>query len=124
MQFEAVNLVALAVAILGAGGVGAFFREIASGITKVREGVSAKETTRKSDLVAQRDAAIARELAAEERADDEARKRRLTQEYASRLRRDWIERGLTPPDWPDIEDTTPVSRLAELRQKPPPQEEP
>lgn len=123
-MFEDVNLVALIVAVLGAGGVGAFFREIVSVIAKVREGVSAKESTRKTDLVAQRDQALAREADAEARADSEATKRRKTQEYASRLRRAWIEQGLTPPDWPDIEDTTPAARLAELREKPSPQEEP
>lgn len=99
---ENVNWVALVVAVLGAGGLGACFREIVSVVTKVREGVSAQESRRKSDIVAQRDHAIARADRAEARADDEARIRRLTQEYASELRRDLIELGEVPAPWPDF----------------------
>lgn len=99
-----INLVALLVAVIGAGGVGAAIREIVSVITKVRDGVAAKESTRKHDLVTQRDKALERAAAAERDRDGQARKRRITEEYASQLRRILIELGVDPPTWPIIDE--------------------
>lgn len=106
------NWVAVTVALLGAGGIGAAFREIVSVITKVREGVSAKESSRKADLVTQRDEALEREERERERADEEARIRRLTEEYASQLRRDIIEAGSVPAPWPEIRRRAPEAEEA------------
>ncbi|PWC05419.1 hypothetical protein [Agromyces badenianii] len=124
-MLENVNVIALIVALVGTAGIGATFRDVVSVIAKVREGVSAKESTRKADLVAQREAALDREQRAitladqaDLRADAEAARRRRTQEYASRLRRQLLESGITPAEWPVLEDTIPAATLAELRATP------
>jgi Sec-independent protein translocase protein TatA len=97
---ENINVVAIVVAVVGAGGFGVFVREIADVVTKVRNGVSAKESKRKNDLVAQRDYEY-------RRAESEARNRRRMEEYAARLRRALVEANadnkITP--WPVLEDT-------------------
>lgn len=95
------NPVALVVAILGSAGLGGFLREIFSGLTKLRSGVSAKESGRKRDLVTERDFEF-------DRAEAESRNRRRLEEYASQLRRSLVENGLshllpTFP-WPRLED--------------------
>lgn len=108
---ENVNVVALVVAVLGAGGIGVFFRELVSIITLIRTGVSAKEATRKNDLVAQRDREFQRAEAADQRADTEGRNRRRLEEYSSLLRRRLIDLGIAPsdlPKWPDLEAIPPV----------------
>jgi len=111
----------LLVALGGGAGVSLMLREVISVLATVRSGVSAREGKRKSDIVQQRDEAIARAARAETRADeadaradDEAAKRRTVQEHASRLRRQLIENGLEPGNPPVLERTTPR----------PPQEEP
>lgn len=97
---ENINVVAIVVAVVGAGGFGVFVRELADVVTKVRSGVSAKESKRKDDLVAQRDYQY-------RRAEAEARNRRRLEEYAAKLRRSLIEANadnkITP--WPNLEDT-------------------
>jgi hypothetical protein len=99
-ELESINLVALVVALLGVGGVGVFAREIVGVITLIRNGVSAKESKRKNDLVAQRD----REY---RRAESEARNRRRLEEYSAKLRRELIAAGADDKigPWPDLEDT-------------------
>jgi hypothetical protein len=104
------NYVALIVAVLGAGGIGAAIREIVAVITLARAGVSGKEQKRKEDLVAQRDRAVAEADAADARADAEAARRRLLQETLSRERRRLIELGHEPGPWPDIDETTQPGR--------------
>lgn len=91
--------VALIVAILGSAGLGGFLREIVSGVGKLRSGVSAKEASRKRDLVSERDYEF-------ERAEAEARNRRRIEEYAARLRRILVEQGLDSliPRWPKLEE--------------------
>lgn len=101
------NWVAVLVAVLGAGGIGAAIREIANVVTLSRQGVSGKEDKRRVDIVAQRDHALAMqaeaeagERAADARADLEAEQRRHWQEVAARLRRQLIELGADPGPWP------------------------
>lgn len=92
------NPVALVVALLGTAGLGGFLREIISGLSKIGSGISVKESTRKRDLVSERDYEW-------DRAEIEARNRRRLEEYASRLRRTLVENGhmeLIAP-WPDLE---------------------
>lgn len=110
---ENINLVALVVAVLGAGGIGAAIREIVAVVTLARSGVSGKEQKRKEDIIAQRDHAIARMKDAEREADEsesradvEARRRRVLQESLARERRRLIELGHEPGSWPDIDETT------------------
>lgn len=104
-----VNLVAILVACLGAGGLGAFAREIADIASKVRRGVSTRESNRKNDIIAQRDAAIARFEAEQGRADDERRLRIGWQNYAAGLAYKLRLAGGAPDPLPDgLEDTSPT----------------
>ncbi len=101
-----VNLVAILVACLGAGGLGAFAREIADIASKVRRGVSTRESNRKNDIIAQRDSAIARFEAEQKRADEERRRRIAWQEYAGILAYRLRVAGIAPDTLPDgLEDT-------------------
>lgn len=101
------NWVAILVAVLGAGGIGAAIREIASVVSLARQGVSGKEDKRRSDIIAQRDHALQLQAEAEDaervadaRADAEAAHRRHWEEVAARLRRQLIELGAEPGPWP------------------------
>ncbi|MCK2031255.1 hypothetical protein [Microbacterium galbinum] len=103
---ENVNLVTIIVAVLGAGGLGAFAREIADIASKVRRGVSTRESNRKNDIIAQRDAALAREKAEQQRADAERHARIGWQGYAGTLAFRLRSSGVIPDALPDdLEDT-------------------
>ncbi|WP_248240546.1 hypothetical protein [Microbacterium kunmingense] len=103
---ENVNFVTIIVAVLGAGGLGAFAREIADIVSKVRRGVSTRETNRKNDIIGQRDAAIKRADDERDRADDERRRRIAWQEYAGLLAFRLRMAGISPDALPDgLEDT-------------------
>lgn len=95
------NPVALVVAILGSAGLGGFLREIFLGFSKLRSGISAKESGRKRDLVTERDYEF-------DRAETESRNRRRLEEYASKLRRALVEAGLKEVlkelPWPRLEE--------------------
>lgn len=108
-----VNIIALVVAVVGAGGIGAAIREVVNVVTLARQGLSGREDRRRSDIVAQRDAALAQAKDAEAeadrheaRADDEADKRRQAQELAARYRLQLIRHGIQPAVWSDIDETT------------------
>ena len=114
------NWVALLVAFLGAGGIGAAVREIVGVVSLARKGVSGKEDKRRDDILAQRDYALAQMKEAqaeadahEARADREAAARRRWQEECAKLRRLAIEHGRDPGPWPDIDDTTDPIRKKE-----------
>lgn len=80
------------VAVLGALGV----REIIPGASRWIAGASDRERHRVQHLISARDAAT-------DRADAEAAKRRILEEYASGLRRHLISAGIPPDDiapWP------------------------
>lgn len=111
------DLVPLIIAVIGAGGLGAFFREIVAGVTKVLGGMSARESKRKVDIVQQRDEAISREARAWKLVDGEAEKRRTIQEWAARLERRLILAGLEYEPEPVLEKTITKSQLRELRAK-------
>lgn len=106
------NWIAIIVGLLGAGGIGAAVREIASVIDLARKGMSGKEDRRRADIIAQRDHALeqmaeaeAGERAAEARADVEATARREWQELAARYRLQLVMAGIEPIEpWP--KDTT------------------
>lgn len=108
------NWIAIIVAVLGAGGIGAAIREIASVVSLARKGVSGREETRRNDIVAQRDHALEQMRIAErqaddadERADREADNRRRWQEQAARYRLVILELGGNPGPWPAEETTDP-----------------
>lgn len=103
---ENVSLVTILVAVLGAGGLGAFAREIADIVSKVRRGVSTRESNRKNDIISQRDAALARSAAEQKRADEERERRIAWQEYAGILAFRLRMSGINPDPLPEgIEDT-------------------
>ncbi len=108
------NPVALLVAIIGSAGFGGFFREIVSGVGKLRAGISAKESVRKRDLVSERDYEY-------DRAEAEARNRRRIENFAAGLQRQLILQGFEHlvPSWPKLEEVpdrspgSPVPTVAE-----------
>lgn len=113
-MWENVSPVALIVAAIGAGGLGAFFRELVDVFLKLRDGLSAREKNRKVDIVQQRDQALQREQLAWEERDREASKRRRLEEHASHLRRLAIENGIEPPPYPVLERTLPASEVRRI----------
>jgi len=107
------NWVAVLVGLIGAGGIGAAVREIASVFSLARKGVSGREDKRRIDIITQRDHALAMqaeaeagERAADARADRERDRRIALQEHAARMRRRLIENGVEPDPWPDIDENT------------------
>jgi len=114
VEWENVSPVALIVAAIGAGGLGVFFRDLVDVFLKLRDGLSAREKNRKVDIIQQRDEALKRERIAWTERDAEATKRRQLQEHASLLRRQLIEAGITPPDYPVLERTLPASEVRRI----------
>lgn len=68
-----------------------------------------RETKRRIDIVQQRDEALAREKAADERADAEAKQRRFAEEQAFRMRMRLIREGLDPDE--DVVFAQTIDRL-------------
>ena len=101
---------ALVIAFLGAGGLGAFFKDIFEGLWKLRSGVSARETKRRIDVVQQRDEAYTRLELERERADRAERNVATLREYTTSLRIALLEakvpRTRIEPI-PDLERTVP-----------------
>lgn len=101
------------VTIIGAGGGGAALGYLVKGMVKWLSGSAGRERIRNTSLKDQRNEAWAdaekeraRADREQARADREARNRRLTEEYASQLRRDCTEHGMTPQElrpWPSLE---------------------
>lgn len=105
------------ITIVGAGGGGAAFLALVNGAIKYFNGAAGRERIRNASLTTQRNEAWAdsekeRDRADREqiRADREARNRRLTEEYASQLRRDCTEHGMQAHElrpWPTLEKPPP-----------------
>lgn len=102
---EDFSLTTVLVAVLGAGGLGVFVREIFAGLAKMRSGVSARENDRRTDLVKRAERAERAERIATERSERETRNRWRIEEYAQRLRRLLIQHGIEPPGEPEVETT-------------------
>lgn len=106
--------------ITGLGGLGAialFFREIVAIAKLLRNGVAARESKRRNDIIAQRDAAIAerdaankRAAEAEKRTDRERANRRVLETHAAHLEVALIRAGGAPNAWPDIDETTEITK--------------
>jgi hypothetical protein len=94
-------------ALGGLTGLALLVKELVSAMAAVRSGVSAREGKRKSDIVQQRDEAIARAERETERADNELAKRRGADEYAARLRLQLVKNGIDPGDAPAVDRTIP-----------------
>lgn len=100
----------LAVTLLGAGGGGAVLLALVNGVFKWLSGASAREREKNTGLISQRVSAIEERDEAIRERDDEARKRRSADEYASSLRRQLLENGITPGEWPN-DHTVPRNQL-------------
>jgi hypothetical protein len=99
------------VALLVALGIPGVIYLFARGVYQWITGRAGRERARNSDY-------LARSIRDAERAEEEASKRRKTQEYASELRRQAIENGYAPIDWPaDIEHTLSGPEARKLRKK-------
>lgn len=106
---ENINWIAILVALLGAGGIGAAVREVIGAVSLARKGVSGREQQRRNDIVAQRDAALAAADESDRRADAERELRIKWREYAAHLRLQLIRAGEKPTDWPE-ENTEPTRK--------------
>jgi len=99
---------ALVIALLGAGGLGAFVKDIFEGLWKLRSGVSARETKRRIDVVQQRDEAYTRLEQERDRADRAERNVAALREYVTdlriQLRTAGVQRNEIAPQ-PDLERT-------------------
>lgn len=118
-----INATTVLVALLGAGGLGAILREIFLGVGRLSNGVAVKESSRKDDLVAERDRALAREAAAIEREDEERargdradRNRWAAEEFSARLQRIVILNGLEHliPALAVVEDTLSAAEFRKI----------
>lgn len=88
------------VTVLGAGGGGAALLALINGLIKWLSGSSARERSKNTDLVSQRRNAIEEREEAFRDRDVSDTNRRITEEYASSLRRMLLENGITPDPWP------------------------
>jgi hypothetical protein len=99
-------------AVLSSAGLFTFLGVVANGVIKHVNGTAGRERVRNTGLKQQRDEAWAllreervRADESDARADLEAHNRRLTEEYASQLRRDCTEHGVTDKElrpWPAL----------------------
>jgi len=86
--------------IVGAGGGVSALVTFGRGIIKWLSGAAGREKARNTDLASQRVKAIIDRDEAFDARDEADRRRRVAFEYASRLRRQLYEAGITPEDWP------------------------
>jgi hypothetical protein len=101
-----------AVAIMTAGG-GVFLVALVQSLGKYFSGAAGRERVRNTSLKEQRNEAWADAERERERADREAHNRRLTEEYASQLRRDCTEHGVPDQElrpWPTLKKPPPETR--------------
>jgi len=97
-------------AVLSSAGFFTFLGIVATGIGKHITGTAGRERIRNMGMKEQRNEAWAEAAKSDIRADREAHNRRLTEEYASGLRRDLLELGV-PEDklreWPTLKKPPP-----------------
>lgn len=115
-----INATTVLVAALGSGGLGAILREIVVGISKHARGISLKESTRKTDLVNERDDALRRAGYLQDERDREERNRRRIERYTARLERIIILAGLDAqiPSPPQLEDTITPAHMRQIKEAP------
>lgn len=92
--------------IFGAGGIGALLITLAKGIFNWLSGRAGRERTRNTSLEAQRVKAILERDAAEKERDTADAQRRIYQEGYAALKRQLIENGIKPYDWPGVDTMT------------------
>lgn len=86
--------------LMGAGGAGAVVLALVNGLIKWFSGAAGRERVRNTDLVTQRMVAIEERDAAVVAERLAAQQQRKLAEYASTLRRQLIEAGIKPIEWP------------------------
>lgn len=102
-----INLTTVLVAALGAGGIGAFARDLLTGLAKIRNGMAVSENSRKTDLASQLSAALVREAEQRARAERADRNRLRVQETNGRLRYMLVVNGhplAEQPPEPELEE--------------------
>ena len=95
------------VAVLGLVGSSGFLVAVVNGAVKVHNGTAGRERVRNADLKEQRNEAWHDAEKERNRADREAHNRRVTEEYASQLRRDCILHGMQNHElrpWPALRE--------------------
>lgn len=90
--------------IVGAGGGVSALVAFGRGIASWLSGSAGREKARNTDLASQRVKAIIDRDEAFDARDEADRRRRIAFEYASRLRRQLYEAGITPEEWPVEKD--------------------
>lgn len=114
------NATTVLVAALGAGGLGAILRELFTGVARMARGVAVKESTRKNDLVSERDEALRRAGHLQRERDREERNRRRMEAHTAKLERIIIIAGLDAqlPQLPVLEDTITPAHLRQIEEAP------
>lgn len=108
---------AIAVAsIISSLGGGALLLAIANFIFKQVTGRAGRERQRNTDLATQRAEAVEGERAANTRANEADRKRRLAMDEVSRLRGMLLERGIAPGPELNLERALTKAQLKRLRE--------
>jgi hypothetical protein len=96
-----VDTAQLLTSLLGAGGGAAVIVALVNGVGKWASGASGREREKNTDLNTQRIKAIEDRDAEALRAEEADKRRRKLAEYASQLRQQLLENGLTPDEWPE-----------------------
>jgi hypothetical protein len=84
------NTTQIIVTVLGSGALFSFLTMIVTGVAKVLNGTAGRDRIRNMGMKEQRNEAWAETAKSDARAGMEAHNRRLTEEYASGLRRDLL----------------------------------
>lgn len=101
----------LVATIMGAGGGGAVVLLLVKGVLNWLNGSAGRERSRNTSLEAQRVKAIEDRDAANRKMDAVNIKFFQIRDYASQLRRQLIEAGITPGEWPDLDKTVTPAQL-------------
>jgi hypothetical protein len=104
---DATQLIVAGFGVLGSSGALVI---IVNGAIKYFNGTAGRQRVRNMGMKEQRNEAWAEAKAADARADREAHNRRLLEEYASQLRRDCTEHGMTDRElrpWPTLKKPPP-----------------
>jgi hypothetical protein len=100
----------LLIAVFGVVGSSGALVVLVNGVVKYFNGTAGRERIRNMGMKEQRNEAWAEAKRSDARADREAHNRRLLEEYASQLRRDCTEHGVTDVElrpWPVLKKPPP-----------------
>lgn len=104
--------IGLIAALAGSAGVGVLLKDTLVSLFKYLSGMSARESSRKKDIVTEREEAVAR-------AEMEAKNRRILEEALAEQRRKMIVEFNIPQSeldpWPDYDHTLPAEKVRKIR---------